>query len=40
MPADIRRLTNEILTDPVVVQVDISAPVETVSHALYPLRRT
>ena len=37
MPADIRRLTNEILTDPVVVQVDITAPVETVSHALYPV---
>ncbi len=37
MPSDIRRLTNEILTDPVVVQVDISAPVETVSHALYPV---
>ena len=37
MPPEIRRLANESLTDPVTVQVGITAPAETVSHALYPV---
>jgi ATP-dependent RNA helicase RhlE len=37
MPADIRKLANDILRDPVMVQVGHSAPVDTVSHALYPV---
>ena len=37
MPADIRVLADEILRDPLTVQVDISAPAKTVSHALYPV---
>lgn len=37
MPDDIRRLAHEILHDPVTVQVGHTAPVNTVSHALYPV---
>ncbi len=37
MPPDIRALTNKILKDPVQVQVGASAPVDTVSHAIYPV---
>jgi ATP-dependent RNA helicase RhlE len=37
MPADIRGLADKILKDPVHVQVGSSAPVDTVSHALYPV---
>lgn len=37
MPADIRKLAQSILTNPVTVQVDASAPAKTVSHALYPV---
>jgi ATP-dependent RNA helicase RhlE len=37
MPADIRGLANAILKDPVHVQVGASAPVNTVTHALYPV---
>jgi len=37
MPDDIRSLANSILKDPVPVQVGTTAPVETVSHALYPV---
>ena len=37
MPADIRVLADKILKDPVHVQVGTSAPVDTVSHALYPV---
>ncbi len=37
MPDDIRRLSNEILRRPVTVQIGHLAPVETVSHALYPV---
>ena len=37
MPPDIRRLANSILKDPVHVQVGTIAPVNTVSHALYPV---
>jgi ATP-dependent RNA helicase RhlE len=37
MPDDIRRLAQDILHDPVTVQVGHTAPVNTVSHALYPV---
>ena len=37
MPREIRRLAEEVLNDPVTVQVDVSAPATTVSHALYPV---
>ncbi len=37
MPNDIRRLADKILGDPVTVQIGDTAPVETVSHALYPV---
>jgi len=37
MPPEIRRLTGEILRDPATVQVGITAPADTVSHALYPV---
>jgi ATP-dependent RNA helicase RhlE len=37
MPDDIRRLTNEVLSDPVTVKIGHTAPANTVSHALYPV---
>lgn len=37
MPDDFRRLADRILDDPVTVEIGRSAPVETVSHALYPV---
>jgi ATP-dependent RNA helicase RhlE len=39
MPKDIRKLADKILDDPTTVQIGMSAPVETVSHALYPVSR-
>ncbi len=37
MPDDIRGLAGEVLRDPLTVQIGLAAPVETVSHALYPV---
>jgi ATP-dependent RNA helicase RhlE len=37
MPDQIRHLANEVLRNPTTVQIGIAAPVETVSHALYPV---
>ena len=37
MPDEIRSLANSILRDPVTVQIGMSAPTKTVSHALYPV---
>jgi len=37
LPEDIRRLAREFMHDPVTVQVGTSAPVETVSHAIFPV---
>ncbi|MEW5746278.1 MAG: DEAD/DEAH box helicase [Nitrospirota bacterium] len=37
MPEEIRRLAKDVLTDPVTLQVDVAAPADTVSHALYPV---
>ncbi len=39
MPEDIRRLSKEILKNPVTVQIGTSAPAVTVSHALYPVKQ-
>ncbi|MBN1813369.1 MAG: DEAD/DEAH box helicase [Anaerolineae bacterium] len=39
MPKDIRKLADKILDDPTTVQIGMTAPVETVSHALYPVSR-
>ncbi|MBW2480953.1 MAG: DEAD/DEAH box helicase [Deltaproteobacteria bacterium] len=37
MPAEIRRLAGDFLRNPDTVQVGITAPAETVNHALYPV---
>jgi len=37
MPPEIHRLAGDILRDPATVQVGITAPADTVSHALYPV---
>ncbi len=37
MPAEIKKLTREVLRRPITVQVDRVAPAVTVSHALYPV---
>ena len=37
MPPEIRRLAGDILKNPATVQVGITAPADTVSHALYPV---
>jgi ATP-dependent RNA helicase RhlE len=39
MPADIRKLADKILKNPTMVQIGAIAPVETVSHSLYPVTR-
>ncbi len=39
MPADIKRLAEDVLTDPFTVQVGNTAPPVTVSHALYPVEQ-
>jgi len=37
MPDQIRHLANDVLRNPITVQMGIAAPVETVRHALYPV---
>jgi ATP-dependent RNA helicase RhlE len=37
MPPDIRQLSNQILKDPITVQIGVIAPAKTVSHALFPV---
>ncbi len=37
MPADILKLSRQIMNDPKITQVDHSMPAKTVSHALYPV---
>jgi len=39
MPPDIRKLVNEVLHDPVTIKIGESEPVETVSHAIYPVEQ-
>jgi ATP-dependent RNA helicase RhlE len=38
MPEDIRRLVQEVLRDPLTVQIGVSAPAASVSHALFPVQ--
>ena len=38
MPKEIRTLADQMLRNPVAVEIGHSAPADTVSHALYPLR--
>jgi ATP-dependent RNA helicase RhlE len=38
MPADIRKLVQEVLRDPEEITIGHSAPVESVSHALFPVQ--
>jgi ATP-dependent RNA helicase RhlE len=40
MPTEIRELANELLHRPVTVEIGISRPLETVSHAIYPVDST
>jgi ATP-dependent RNA helicase RhlE len=37
MPDDVGRLARDILRDPVTVKVDFARPLDTVTHALYPV---
>jgi ATP-dependent RNA helicase RhlE len=37
MPAEIRRLAQDVLKDPVTVKIGTTAPADTVRHALYPV---
>jgi len=39
MPPEIRKLAEGNLSDPVTVQVGITAPADTVSHAIYPVEQ-
>ncbi len=39
MPDDIRKLTDEVLHNPVTVKIGHTAPADTVSHALYPVEQ-
>ncbi|MDD5700676.1 MAG: DEAD/DEAH box helicase [Dehalococcoidales bacterium] len=38
MPEDIRRLVQEVLHDPLTIKIGHSAPVESVSHAIFPVQ--
>ncbi len=38
MPQDIRRLVNDFMYQPVTVTIDHTSPIDTVSHALYPVQ--
>jgi ATP-dependent RNA helicase RhlE len=38
MPEDIRRLVQEVLRNPLTVQIGQSAPVDSVAHALFPVQ--
>ena len=40
MPDEIRALSRDILTNPTTVQIGMMAPVQTVSHALYPVHES
>ncbi len=39
MPGDIRRLVQEVMHDPVTIQIGRTVPATTVSHALYPVKQ-
>jgi ATP-dependent RNA helicase RhlE len=39
MPDEIRHLAKDVLSDPVALRVDLAAPPDTVSHAVYPVEQ-
>ncbi len=39
MPSDLRHLAEDLLTDPVTIEIGHAAPADTVTHALYPVFR-
>ncbi len=39
MPPDIRKLSREVLTNPVTIQIGREAPAQNVSHVLFPVER-
>ncbi|HAR64089.1 MAG TPA: RNA helicase [Candidatus Margulisbacteria bacterium] len=39
MPSDIRRLANDVLNNPSHIQIDHEAPVDNISHALFPVEQ-
>ena len=39
MPDEIRKLANEVLHDPVTLELEHRAPLQTVTHALYPVQQ-
>ena len=39
MPRDLRKLTGQILVDPMVAELAHSKPAETIAHALYPVQQ-
>ena len=40
MPGEIRGLTKEVLNDPLVVELNHTAPIETIEHKLFPVHPT
>jgi ATP-dependent RNA helicase RhlE len=40
MPNEIRSLATEMLQNPVTVEISITRPIETISHAIYPVDQT
>ena len=40
MPEEVRHLAAEMLINPVTIEIGISRPIETVSHAVYPVHQT
>jgi ATP-dependent RNA helicase RhlE len=40
MPSEVRALANELLRRPVTVEIGASRPVETISHAAYPVEQS
>jgi ATP-dependent RNA helicase RhlE len=40
MPSEVRTLTTEFLRRPVTIEIGVSRPVETISHAVYPVEST
>ena len=40
MPSEVRSLANEFLRRPVTVEIGVSRPVESISHAAYPVEQT
>ena len=40
MPSEVRSLANEFLRSPVTVEIGMSRPVESISHAAYPVEQT